>query len=72
MTSLTKSQHLALKYLESKCPDFVSPTEVGREVGKQLDKEGRHSAFGTPLCMKLVNAGLAVRNTAGHYAAATK
>lgn len=69
---LTQSQHLALKYLESKCPEFVSPTEVGREVGNQLGKEGRHSSFGSPLCQKLVKVGLAVKNEAGHYAAATK
>lgn len=72
MTKLTESQQLALQYLQSKSPAYVSPTEVGREVGKQLGKPGRHSAFGTPLCTKLVNAGLAVRNEAGHYAAATK
>lgn len=70
--ALTQSQHLALKYLEGKCPEFVSPTEIGREVGKQLGKEGRHSSFGTPLCRKLVDLGLAVRNNVGHYAAATK
>jgi uncharacterized ferredoxin-like protein len=71
--ALTQSQHLALKYLESKCPDYVSPTEVGREVGKQMGKEKRHSSsFGSPLCRKLVDLGLAVRNDAGHYAAATK
>ncbi|HBO2935355.1 TPA: hypothetical protein L4R50_000351 [Pseudomonas aeruginosa] len=72
MTQLTQSQHLALKYLESKRPEFVSPTEIGREVGKQLGKQGRHSSFGSPLCQKLVRAGLAVKNEAGHYAAATK
>lgn len=72
MTTLTKSQDLALKLLESKFPDYVSPTEAGREVGKQLGKEGRYSAFGTPLCRKPVGAGLAVRNEAGHYAAAAK
>lgn len=72
MTQLTQSQHLALKYLESNCPAFVSPTEVGREVGTQLGKEGRHSSFGSPHCKKLVKVGLAVQNEAGHYAAPTK
>ena len=72
MPQLTHSQHLALKYLESKCPAFVSPTEVGREVGKQLGKQDRHSSFGSPLCKKLVKEGLAVQNEAGHYAACTK
>lgn len=32
MTKLTESQQLALQYLQSKSPAYVSPTEVGREV----------------------------------------
>ncbi len=72
MTTLTTSQQLACKYLESKYPAFVSPTELGREVGKQLGKDGRHSSFGSPLCKKLVKVGLAVRNEVGHYAAVAK
>lgn len=68
MTSLSETQQLALAYLAGKSPNYVSPTEVGREVGKQLGREGRHSSFGTPLCTKLVCAGLAVRNERGWYA----
>ena len=55
MVQLTESQSLALQYLQDKFPAFVSPTEVGREVGKKLGKEERHSSFGSPLCKKLVS-----------------
>lgn len=72
MATLTESQKAALGYLQGKHPAFVSPTEVGREVGKMLGKANRHSSFGSPLCKKLVDAGLAVRNMAGHYAAVEK
>ena len=69
---LNESQRLALKYLESKRPEFVSPTEVGHEIGDHLGMDGWGSAFGLPLCNKLVSVGLAVQNDEGYYAAATK
>lgn len=69
MVKLTESQRLALKYLESKYPNFVSPTEVGREVGLLLGKADRHSSFGSLLCKKLVSVGLAIKNDKGHYRA---
>lgn len=72
LSKLNESHRLALKYLESKRPEFVSPTEIGREVGDQLGMEGWGSAFGLPLCNKLVDVGLAVQNNEGHFAAATK
>ncbi|MDF9778960.1 hypothetical protein [Pseudomonas baetica] len=69
---LNESHRLALKYLESKRPEFVSAEEVGREIGDHLGMEGWGSAFGLPLCNKLVSVGLVVQNDAGHYAAVTK
>lgn len=72
MSELNESQRLALKYLKSKRPEFVSAEEVGREIGDQLGMEGWGSAFGLPLCNKLVSVGLVVQNDAGHYSAATK
>lgn len=66
---LTESQELARKLLVERHPEFVSPTIVGREVGLQLGKSGRHSAFGTPLCRRLVSEGFAERNVDGHYRA---
>lgn len=71
MSDLNESHRLALKYLKSKRPEFVSAEEVGREIGDQLGMEGWGSAFGLPLCNKLVSVGLVVQNDAGHYAAAT-
>jgi hypothetical protein len=72
MSKLNQSHRLALKYLESKRPGFVSAEEIGREVGDQIGMDGWGSAFGLPLCTKLVDVGLAVQNAAGHYAAAAK
>jgi hypothetical protein len=72
MSNLNESHRLALKYLKTKRPEFVSPEEVGREVGDQLGMDGWGSAFGLPLCNKLVSVGLALQNDVGHYAAATK
>lgn len=72
VSTLNESHRLALKYLESKRPEFVSPAEVGREVGDHLGMDGWGSAFGLPLCNKLVSVGQAVQNDVGHYAAATK
>ena len=66
---LTASQELAHKLLVERHPNFVTPTDVGKTVGLQLGKQGRHSAFGTPLCRRLVAEGLAERNEDGHYRA---
>jgi hypothetical protein len=72
MSKLNQSHRLAIKYLESKRPGFVSAEEIGREVGDQIGMDGWGSAFGLPLCAKLVDVGLAVQNAAGYYAAAAK
>lgn len=69
MPKFTPSQRLAAIYLQERFPGFVSPTEIGREVGNQLGKKDKHSSFGSPLCQKLLAAGLVVRNMQGHYAA---
>lgn len=72
MNKLNQSHRLALKYLERKRPGFVSAEEIGREVGDQIGMDGWGSAFGLPLCTKLVDVGLVVQNAAGHYAVAAK
>lgn len=70
--SMTRNQLLALEYLESVEDDWVSPTEVGREVGLKLGKTDRHSSFGSPLCKRLVAMGLAERHPdKGWYRATT-
>ena len=43
--------------------DWISPTEIGVMVGGI----GNHSAFGSPICKKMVEQGLAKRNNKGHY-----
>lgn len=72
MSKLNQSHRLALNYLESKRPEFVSAEEIGKEVGYQIGMDGWGCAFGLPLCTKLVDVGLVVQNADGHYAAAAK
>lgn len=69
---LNESHRLALKYLISKRPEFISAEEVGRVIGDQLGMDGWGSDFGLPLCKKLVSFGLVLRNGAGLYAAGRK
>lgn len=40
---------------------FISPTEIGQIFG------GRHSSFGSPICKRMVELGLAERNSRGQY-----
>lgn len=72
MNTLNESHRLALKYLQGKLPEFVSDEEVGREIGDQLGMDGWGSAFGSPLCKRLLSEGLVVQNDAGYYAAVAK
>lgn len=43
--------------------DWISPTEIGREVGGN----GQHSAYGSPICKKAVELGIMERNEQGKY-----
>lgn len=63
VNSLTRNQYLALEHLKEQCGEWVSPTDVGREVGIILGKPDRHSSFGSPLCKKLVELGFAERHS---------
>jgi hypothetical protein len=58
LTKLTTRQKEVIKYLTGK--DWTSPTEIGRLFGG-------HSAIGSPICKKLVEFQIAVRNNKGHY-----
>jgi hypothetical protein len=60
---LTDSEQCVLFYLEDNAGTFISPTEIGREVGGG----DRHSSWGSPKCQKLVEYGFAERNNRGHY-----
>lgn len=61
---MSSNEMRVLEYLRKPGRGYVSPTEIGREVG-----DGRHSSWGSPICKRLVAKGLAVRNERGWYAA---
>ena len=63
-----ENKERVLEYLRQNFDRYVSPTEVGEEVGGG----NRHSAWGSPLCKKLVAEGLATRNEKGWYNATDK
>lgn len=57
----------AVKYMQKvlicEGRDWISPTEIGREVGGH----GKHSSYGSPICKAAVNAGLMERDDRGWY-----
>ena len=42
---------------------WFSPTEIGKAVGGIK----KHSSYGSPICKKMVELGIAERNEKGHY-----
>jgi hypothetical protein len=60
---LTQTEQCVLFYLEDSPDRFISPTEIGSEVGG----DGKHSSWGSPKCQKLVEYGFAERSDKGHY-----
>jgi hypothetical protein len=52
-----------LQYVEKRGSCYTSPTEIGREVGKM----GRHSAWASPKCRRLTKYGLLERSKRGWY-----
>jgi hypothetical protein len=65
MKTIEDKIYIATSYMErvaiSQGRDWVSPTEIGREIN------GGHSSVGSPVCKKMVELGLAERNEKGHY-----
>ena len=61
---LTKNQQAVYDYLKAANGKFVSPTEIGNEVGGWP----KHSAWASPICKRLVELGLAKRHKCGWYA----
>jgi len=61
------SHKFILKYLKGK--DFTSPTEIGIAWGLfRTDLLGNyHSGWASPICLKLVELGLLIRNNKGWY-----
>ncbi|HKI53910.1 MAG TPA: hypothetical protein VJ987_07275 [Anaerolineales bacterium] len=62
---MTENERKIIEYLKTHALGYVSPTEIGRVVGGN----GRHSAWASPICKRLVRKGLAKRNERGWYAA---
>lgn len=60
---MTKNQKSVLAYLAIYRGGAISPTEIGRQVGGP----GRHSAWGSSACKRLVAMGYAERTNKGHY-----
>ena len=56
---MTQRQQKVIEYLKGK--DFTSPTEIGSDLF------GGHSSTASPICLKLVELGVLVRNAKGHY-----
>lgn len=57
---MTAEQRWILAFLKGK--DWTSPTEIGREYGRLTGSPYMHSAWASPKCLKMVEAGLLERN----------
>lgn len=55
------------EYLKGK--DYTSLTEIGRAHAKALNilSPTHHSAWASPICKRMVEKGLLIRNDKGHY-----
>lgn len=57
----------AVRYMEHVAKkqgrDWISPTEIGREIGGP----GCHSSYGSPICKAATSKGIMIRNERGHY-----
>ena len=63
---LTNNEQWVLDYLKGK--DYVSPTEIGYAHTHASGITGEHhSAWASPICLRLVKKGLLLRNEKGHY-----
>jgi hypothetical protein len=60
---LTSNEQAVLFYFEDNPDKYISPTEIGKEVGGG----SRHSSWGSPKCLKLVKHGFLKRNDKGWY-----
>ena len=68
MKGLTERDVRVLSFLRGKsktAEGFISPTRIAQEV--QSPKH--HSAWASPICLKLTKMGLIMRNSNGHYQA---
>ena len=66
MQNLSVPQQQILKYLHVKwefMPEWISPTQIGKDVGGS----NRHSAWASPKCISLAKKGLIDRSINGTY-----
>jgi len=71
---MTKNQAEIMMYLYNR-NYYTSPTEIGNEVGGYVIgadyssgyKQLRHSAWASPICLRMVKMGLLKRNKRGWY-----
>lgn len=64
---LTKNEEWIIAYLKGK--DYVSPTVIGECHAETFGFSSftHHSAWASPICLRLVEKGLLLRNQKGHY-----
>ena len=62
---LTNNEQWVLDYLKGK--DYVSPTEIGKIHALAVGSYSftHHSAWASPICLRLVKKGLLLRNEKG-------
>ena len=59
---LSKNEAIVAAYLKG-FDEFMSPTEIAQK----LMSSAHHSAWASPICLRLVKKGLLERNKKGHY-----
>lgn len=72
---MTKKEYWILNYLRENSNyangnaiEFISPTAIGNAYGLSIESNGdHHSSSASPVLLKLVKLGLAIRNKKGHY-----
>ena len=66
---LTDDEYRVYKIIQSKMPDWVSPTRIGMSIGGiTLGGLQRHSSWASPICVRLVGRAIIQRTSTGQYA----
>lgn len=65
-TDMTKNEQFIIDFLKGK--DYVSPSVIGLAHAKTFGfSNSHHSAWASPICLRMVKKGLLLRNGKGHY-----
>lgn len=63
---LTKCEQWIIDYLRGK--DYTSPSQIGIAHACSFGfRDSHHSAWASPICLRMVEKGLLLRNEKGHY-----